>query len=311
MILDILQIIFSAEFFYASIRMTTPLLLAAMGGLLAERAGVLILSLEGMMVAGAFFGFYGGYITGSVWFGVLLAMIGGALIGLVYAIATVSFNANQVVAAVGVNMLAVGVTSVIFRGAFVGGAGQATGPQFLRYRLHFLSDIPIIGDLFFNHIPLVYLAAIVFVLVYLFFKYTDWGLKVKAVGEHPLACESVGISVTKVRYLTIIVCGLIAGIAGSTLSLGYLNRFVEGMVSGRGWIAFSAIILGGWQPVGTLIASFIFGAANALQIRIQAYGLNIPFQFLLMLPYLVTLLSLFIIGKVHSPAAQGQPYSKE
>lgn len=311
MILDILQIIFSADFFYATIRMTTPLLLAAMGGLLAERAGILILSLEGMMVAGSFFGFYGGYITGNLWFGVLLAMIGGAFVGLIYAIATVSFNANQVVAAVGVNMLAVGVTSVLFRGIFAGGAGQAKGPQFSSYRLHFVSEIPVIGNLFFNQIPLVYLAAIVFVLVYLFFKYTDWGLKVKAVGEHPLACESVGVSVTKVRYLTIIVCGLIAGIGGATLSIGNLNRFVEGMVSGRGWIAFSAIILGGWQPVGTLVASFIFGAADALQIRIQAYGLNIPFQFLLMLPYLVTLFSLFIIGKVHSPAAQGQPYSRE
>jgi ABC-type uncharacterized transport system permease subunit len=302
------DVLWSSDLLYATLRLTTPIMFAALGGLLCERAGVLNIGLEGMMLGGALTAYVVSLRTGDPYLGVLGAILVGALTGLLFAAVVITFRANQIVSAVGLNLFMLGITGVAFRAAVGLSSGSSPAPEIPLWKIPGLGDLPGIGPVLFDHLPLVYLVFIILgVITFLFYR-TTWGLSIRAVGEHPKAAATVGIDVIRVRYLTVTWSGIMAAVGGSMLSIGYLNTFTEGMTAGRGFIAFSAIIFGRYGPIGTALASLLFGFADALQLRIQAFGVSIPYQFLIMLPYVVTLLALFAAGRFNAPKASGVPY---
>lgn len=312
-----IQIFTSVAFYAAIIRLTTPLLLAAMGGLVAERAGIITFGMEGMMLMGAIGGAVGSYYIGSVMGGLAFAMLAGMFIALLYAVMCVSVGANQVVSAVALNLGALGLSSTIFALVF---SNRAVGvvtevvnvPSMQPVKIPLLGDIPVLGEIFFNQLPLVYVAILMVPAVWFLLYRTTIGLKIRSVGEHPHAADTVGINVYRVRYLSVLFTGLMAGLAGAFLSIGQLNTFQENMSAGRGFIAYTAIIFGKWEPGGIMLGTLLFGLADALQLRIQALNLPIPYQFLVAFPYIVTLLALVLfVGKATWPAASGQPFKRE
>jgi len=308
---DIFNITFIIALLSASIRLSVPILFAALGGMYSERSGVVNIGLEGIMLVGAFAGVVGSYFTGSYWMGALVAILSGVLIAALFALITVKIKINQIVSGVAINLLAIGLTSFFYRALFGITTVPITVKAFQPYNIPILSNIPIIGEIFFRQTVLVYIA---FLLVpissYIFYK-TSWGLSIRTVGEHPMAADTVGIPVNKVRIICVLISGALAGLGGCFLSLGQFNMFVDNMVSGRGFIAVAAVIFGKWSPKGVLMASLIFGVADALQIRMQMSGIGIPYQFLLMFPYLLTVVAVTgIVGRTTSPKALGKPYEK-
>lgn len=297
----------------SGLRSATPLTFAALGGIFSERAGVVNIALEGIMLTGAFTAMLVSYYTGSPWLGVLAAMLAGGLIALIHAFVSIEFRANQVVSGVAINLLAVGLTSFFLQVIFES-AGQSPSVNDLgKISLSFLKGVPFFYNLLNDLSPMVYLA-ILFVIIanYVLFK-TTFGLRLRAVGEHPEAADTVGISVKGIRYLCVTLSGLLAGIGGATLSVGLLNIFSEGMTAGRGFIALAAVIFGKWTPFGALIAALFFGVADAMQMLAQTLQITfLPREIWLMLPYILTILALAgFIGRSIPPAASGQPYDKE
>lgn len=310
------EVFITAEFYMAIVRMTTPFLLAAIGSLLAERAGVITFSMESMMLMGTIGGIIGSGLSGNVWVGVLVAMSAGMLVGLAYAVLAVSVGAHQIVTSVALNLGALGLTSILYCLAFTRGDEIIQTviyvPGLPVWKIPVLGDIPFIGQVFFNHLPLVYLGYLLVPAVWFILYRTTWGLKIRAVGEHPHAADTVGISVIKVRYIALLFSGAMTGLAGAFLSIGVLNSFMENMTAGRGFIAYTAIVFGKWEPVGVFLGTLLFGAADALQLRIQALNIGIPYQFLIMFPYVVTLIALIsIVGKASWPAASALPFKRE
>ncbi len=303
------QLLWSGDLVYATLRLTTPILFAALGGLMCERAGVLNIGLEGMMLGGALTAYVVALRTGNPWLGILAAVVVGAAVGLLFAVVVVTFRANQIVSAVGLNILMLGLTGVALRAAVGLSTGQSPAPTIPVWKIPGLADLPLIGPVLFAHLPFVYLVFLLAGAMAFIFYRTTWGLAIRAVGENPRAAETVGINVMRVRYVTVVWSGIFAAVGGSILSIGYLNTFQEGLTAGRGFIAFSAIIFGQYTPLGTLLASLLFGFTYALQLRIQAFGIDIPYQFLVVLPYIVTLLALFLTGRSKGPAASGVPYA--
>ena len=273
----------------------TPLLLAALGETIVERAGVINIGLEGVLLMGAFCGMIGCYFTGSPLGGLLLGGISGLLLTLLFAGLTIGFDADQIVVGVSINLLAVGLTGVLYRGIF-GVTGQAlTVTTFAPLSLPLLGSIPFFGPALFHHTFLVYLAILLVPLLGFLLFHTRVGLQLQAVGEHPQAAETLGISVRWVRSTALGIAGVLGGIAGGYLSLAYANTFIENMSAGRGFIALAIVIFGRWRPFGILIGSLLFGVATAIQFHLQALGLAVPYQFMLMLPYLLTLLALILV----------------
>jgi len=313
---ELLTIFLNTDFYVAIVRMTTPLLLAAMGSILAERSGVVTFSMEGMMLMGTIGGIIGSGLTDNVWNGLLLAMVFGMLVGLVYAVVAVSIGSHQIVTSVGLNLGALGLSAVLYSLAFTRGEEVIQTvikvPSLPLWKIPLLGDIPFFGPVFFNHIPLVYLGYLIVPLVWYILYKTTWGLKVRAVGEHPHAADTVGISVAKVRYAALLFGGALNGLSGAYISIGLLNSYMENMTAGRGFIAYTAIVFGKWEPIGVAIGSLIFGAADALQLRVLALNVGIPYQFLVMFPYLVTLIALItVVGRASWPAASGLPFKRE
>jgi simple sugar transport system ATP-binding protein/simple sugar transport system permease protein len=302
---------------HATIRLTTPLLFAAIGGLFSERSGVINIALEGKMLLGALIGFMVAYSTGSPWLGLGAAIVAGAIVALLFAYVTVTLGADQIVTAVAINLIMTGLTGVVFRVMKEANPGSLSAPTFPIWNIPLLNDIPFIGPLIFSHLPLVYVAFLLVPLASFVFYWTTWGLSVRAVGEHPRAADTLGVKVPLVRYLCILWSGMMAAVGGVVLSIGFNSTFIEGMTAGRGFIAFSAIVFGKWTPLGTMLASLLFGFADAFQLRIQSgilapLGiLEIPYQFPVMLPYMVTLVALFFTGRMHWPAAAAIPYKRE
>lgn len=310
------QIFITVDFYVAILRMATPLLLAAIGGLVAEKAGIVTFSMESMMLMGTIAAIVGSGLSDNVWVGVLLALLGGMLIALVYAFMAVTIGAHQIVTSVALNLGMLGLSSILYALAFTRGDEiiqqviKVPGLEVVKIPL--LGDIPIIGAIFFNHYPLVYVAYVSVPLVWYVLYRTSWGLKIRAVGEHPHAADTVGINVHLVRYLSLMVTGALSGLAGAFLSVGLLNSFMENMTGGRGFIAYTSIVFGKWEPGGVLLGTLLFGAADALQLRIQPMGLNIPPQFMTAFPYVVTLLILIlVVGKASWPASSGQAFRRE
>jgi len=307
-----IQAFLTAEFLGNSLRFATPLLLAAMGGVVNERSGVLNLSMDGMMLVGAFAGFAGSYFTGSPWLGILIAIISCMILALVHAFSTVTLSLNQVIVAVAINTFAMGVTSSLLRTFFGTDTNALRSPGFTDVPWpQFLKDLPILGDIFFNQTIFVYIALFSVGAIWWMFYKTTWGLKLRSVGEYPKAAATMGVSVSKVRYTALLFSGFMAGIAGAALSITGLNTFVDNMTAGRGFIAFACIIFGKFNPLGAAGGALMFGVATGAQLRLQAIGTTIPYQLPIMFPYIITLILLIAIGAGAVPAAHGVPYYED
>ena len=294
--------------FAAGVRLATPLVFAALGGILSERSGVLNIGLEGMMIAGTFGGYLGGLLAGDPWAGALGGVLAGALIGFFFAVTAVFLRADQVVLGTGINILGLGLTSYFYRAMYKSGVSQFF-PGFKVTPIPVLSEIPGLGPIFFQQIPLVYLMYFIVPLVAFILYRTTWGLKLRAVGEHPLAADTAGISVTGVRLLAVTLSGAFAGLGGAFLSVGQLSAFTEGLVAGRGFIALAAVIFGRWDPFRSTLGCLMFGLADALQLRLQGLGIPVPIEVFLMFPYLLTLVTFILfVSRVRPPAALGKPY---
>jgi len=302
----------SEPLIHATLVATTPLLLAALGETLVERSGVINIGLEGIILVGAFAGMVGSYFSGSPLLGLLLAAGSGALLALLFAWLTVGLGADQVIVGVSANLLAAGLTGVLYRGLF-GITGQALiVTTFPLLSVPFLASVPFLGPALFQHTFLVYLSLLLVPAIGFFLFHTRAGLQLQAVGEHPQAAETLGISVSWTRSSALVIEGILGGMAGSYLSLAYSNTFIEGMSAGRGFIALAIVIFGRWRPAGVLAGALFFGAATALQFHIQALGSTLPYQFVLLLPYILTLLALALAGtRMSPPSALGQPYKRQ
>jgi len=297
----------------AGVRLATPLLLAALGEIFAERSGILNIGVDGMMLIGALCGFLGSYYTGVPCIGALTGMLGAGMISLIHAYLSVSLATDQVVSGLAINLLCLGLATFLNRGIFGMPLLPPQAASFPPIAIPLLSEIPYIGPALFNHHALVYLALLLVPISYVVLFKTTFGLRISAVGEDPRAAEAVGVNVRRVRYACVFIGGMLAGMGGATLSLAQLSFFKESIVAGRGFIAIAVVMLGRWNPLGALIAALIFGIADAFQLHLQAVGVTtVPSQLLLSLPYLVTIVALLIrVGRPVLPAALGIPYTKE
>ncbi|PKO04290.1 MAG: ABC transporter permease [Chloroflexi bacterium HGW-Chloroflexi-3] len=293
-----------------SIRMSIPLLFPSLGGLISQKAGVYNFGLEGMMLCGAYFGYFGSYITGNPWIGLLLGVVSGGLLGLLLAFTSIHLRVSQLVTGLGIGVFSLGITGYLYR---LIGIGTATTAATLFTSVDFgrLGSLPVIGEIFLSHSWMVYAGFVLVILIAWFFFHTTPGLNFRAVGENPQVADTAGVNVVTNRYLAVVVSGILASLGGAFLTLTQTAYFTENISAGRGWIAISAIVLGKFNPWGVLLACLLFGAADAAQMQIQVMNLGIPYQFLLMTPYILAMLAMVgFVGKVRSPAAMGKPYIK-
>lgn len=308
--------IFTASFFISllasTVRLATPILLPSLGQIYTQRAGILNLSVEGTMTIGAVAGFTATFYSGSLWLGILVGMIFGMFYSLLMAILSVTLRANQVIAGTALNILGAGLAIFFYRVIF---GIQSLPPQvepFKMLRIPVLSDIPVLGVILFQHNIIVYLAFVMVVLTWFILEKTTFGLKIKAVGENPKAADSKGINVSKYRYIAILIGGLYAGAAGAFMSIGYLNIFTESIIGGRGFIAVAVVIFARFLPIRAMWGALLFGVASALQLRLQALGIDVANQLMLMLPYALTIIALVLASKkADFPSAYAIPYSRK
>ena len=310
--MEILTMDFIFQLLLSTIRMATPILIVALAELYSERAGLVNIGLDGIMSFGALIGFVVGIHTQNPWMGVLAGAIGGILVNMIYAFCTVTLCAEQIVYGMAINIFAPALASFIYKMSFADTSVLIQGVTMKTMPIPVLCDIPLLGELFFNHTPLVYFVYLMTPFTAVFLNKTKAGLNFKAVGEFPKAAESLGIHVVRQKYLASAICGALAGIGGAYLTICYTNTYSEGIVSGRGFIALSAVIFGRWLPGGVLASCLLFGFCDALQIRLQLVAPQIPYQFLQMIPYLCTLFALIVFGiKKSGPKTNGQPYFRE
>ena len=295
----------------ATVVRAVPIALAAMAGILCERVAVINIGIEGMLLAGAFAGALFGSIFGN-FFGLILAVLVGGFFGFILAALVVTFRVDQIIAGVAINIFVLGITSFLTSHLLKSNPELNDAPVFKSINLPVLSDIPVLGPVLFKQNIFVYFSIfIVIISTYYLFK-TAYGLRARAVGEHPKAAETLGISVLKTRFHHVIMGGMIAGFGGAWFTLGSVGRFDEGMTGGRGFIGLAAMIFGRWHPVGALFAALIFGFADSLQQKLAILRTPIPSEFLAMAPYLVTIIVVAgIVGNAKPPQAIGQAYVKE
>jgi ABC-type uncharacterized transport system permease subunit len=322
----ILQWSFLVATLSAGIRLAIPVLLAVLGEIITERSGVLNLGLEGIMAVGGFTGFATAYylengfkvgMNGelSAWTGLLVGTFAGALMGALMGFLSITLRADQVISGITLVLLGVGLTDYLYRESFSSMTARVSGLQ--AYPIPILSNIPVAGDILFNSTPPVYLTAFLVVVVSWFLFKTTWGLNIRAAGENPAAADTSGVSVTKTRYLATCLGAALAGLGGAVLTVVQLKLYREGIIAGRGWIAVALVIFASWRPGLALVGALLFGVADSLQYRIQALnqvGLGkgtIPYEFLLMLPYVLTLLALLVrVRRGDTPSMLGRPYIK-
>ena len=295
----------------ATLVAATPLVLAAMGGVMSERSGVVNIALEGIMLTGAFVGFGVAFVTQSLLLGVIAAVIAGLLISALHALLSISFYVDQIVSGMVINILAVGITGVFYRNfeESSGLSGVATLPH---WDIPGLSQIPALGPIFFQNQFVTYASLVAIPAVWFLLYRTVWGLRVRACGEHPEAAETAGINVFLVRYVQVIVGGGLAGLGGAYFSLQQIGNFLPNMTGGRGYIALAAMIFGRWNPFGAFLAAILFASSDALSSRLAIAQVHVvPLQFISMLPYLVTIVVLAgAVGRSVAPAADGKPYRR-
>ena len=300
---------FSVSFLAATMRIATPLLIAALGLVYSERAGIVNIGTEGIMLTGALLGAVGSLLFSSPYIGAIFAIVGGATLGMLFAFFTVTLRASQVVVGFSLNIFTAGLTVTLNRLLL----NQVRVPSFTSYPIPGLSRIPVVGDALFNWPLLVYFAFVAVPIASFVLYKTNIGLKIRAVGDHPKACDTVGINVFKVRYSAIIFSGAMSGLAGAFISMGQLSMFTEGMVAGSGFMALAIVVFGNYSPGMVLFASMLFGASDALKFRLlmTPVGGSIS-QFMNMLPYALAIIALCLIAKrSNRPAFSAVPYKKD
>jgi ABC-type uncharacterized transport system permease subunit len=291
----------------------TPLTLGAFSGLLCERAGVINVAIEGQMLIGAFSAAAVASATGNGALGILAGMLSGGLIAIILAVFAIRYQVDQVVVGIVLDLFCLGLTGFLYdRLLTVYQATLNTAAVFPPIAIPVLSSIPILGPIFFDQNVFVYLMLLLLVVIHVALFHTRWGLRVRAVGEKPRAADTAGINVIRIRYMNVILGGLVAGLAGSFFTIGAVGQFTKNMTSGRGFISLAAMISGHWTPVGGLGASLVFGFADALQNFLSVLNVPISSYFLLMLPYIATILVVAgVVGRARPPAADGKPYVKQ
>ena len=295
-----------------SIAIAVPLVFGALGGVLGERAGVVNIAIDGQLLFGAFAAAVFGTVVGSPWGGLVAAMLAGALVALVLGFFAITYFVDQVIVGVVLNVLVIGLTSFLFGQLLAEHPQDLNSPDhFERIPIPLLGQIPVIGPVLFRQTILVYfMYAAVAVVAWALYR-TKWGLRVRAVGEHPKAADTVGIKVVRTRYTTLLIAGLIAGMGGATYTLVSVPQFGEEMTDGAGYIALAAVIFGRWDPVRATLAALLFGFATNLSGVLSVLGSPVPSQFMLMLPYVVTIIAVAgLVGASRAPAADGIPYRK-
>jgi ABC-type uncharacterized transport system permease subunit len=295
-----------------SLALAVPLVFGALGGVLGERAGVVNIAIDGQLLAGAFAAAMVGSLTGSPWAGLVAAMVAGLLVALVLGLFAISYFVDQVIVGVVLNVLVIGLTGFMFTQVLAPNAESLnTPPRFPGVSIPALGDIPLIGPIFFRQTVIVYLLYVVVAIVAWALYRTKWGLRVRAVGEHPKAADTVGIKVNLTRYKTILLAGAIAGMGGAFYTLVSVPQFNPEMTGGAGYIALAAVIFGKWDPIRATLAALLFGFASNLQGVLSVIGSPVPSQFMLMLPYVVTIFAVAgLVGRSRPPAADGIPYVK-
>ena len=295
-----------------AVMFSVPLIFGSMSGLLCEKSGVINIAIEGQLLFAACVSAMIASISQSVFVGLLFAPIAGALVSLLLAFFAIKYQVDQVILGFVINVLVIGITGFIYSKLLVPyGDTWNAGPTFDRISIPFLSQIPVIGPVLFNQTIVIYLMyAIVAVIQFALFK-TRWGLRTRAIGELPIAADSVGISVNQLRYKNVLLAGLVAGIGGSYFTLGAVGSFTKEMTSGAGFIALACLIFGKWTPRGAVVAALFFGFTTSLQGNLSIMGASIPSEFMLMLPYVATIIAVSgVVGRVRAPAADGIPYKR-
>ena len=298
------------SFFQAALRMATPIAFASLGGMYNERAGVVNIGLEGIMLNSAFFAVYATYLTGSSFLGTIAGLASGLALGAILAVLTVKYHGNQIVVGTGFNVFGLSFSAYMCQKIWGSRGASETIIGLEEKSIPILAKIPWIGPILNNQNVLVYLMILIFIISHILLYKTHWGLRLRAVGENPQAADTSGVNVYQYKYFYIILGCMVASLGGVFLSIGHLNFFAWGMTSGRGFIALAAMILGKWTPFGCLAASFLFGITDALQMRLQALGI-LPSQIILLLPYAITILVLAgFVGRSIAPSNY-KPYVKQ
>ncbi|RST81930.1 ABC transporter permease [Aquibium carbonis] len=306
------EILFTASFWVAAIRIASPLIFATMGELICERAGVLNLGIEGIMAAGAFAGWFTVYSGGDLWTGVAVAAATGAAFGLLHATLTVPLGLSQHVVGIGVTLLATSLTYFTYRLVLPEVTSPPKIEPFQPLPIPYLSDIPILGQALFSQTPLTYLAFVTVAVVAWGLYRTPLGLAVRAAGENPAAVESQGLSVTAIRIGAVMTGSALMAIGGAFLTMSAFNSFFFEMINGRGWICIALVVFGSWRPGKALVGAILFAAFDAYQIRLQQVtGGVVPYQLFLMLPYVLSILALVLVARRATyPKALMVPYQK-
>ena len=292
--------------------LSVPLIFGAMSGVLSERSGVINIAIEGQLLAGAFMSGVIASLTQNTWFGLLIAPFAGAAISWLLAVFAIKYGIDQVVLGFVLNVLVIGLTGFLYKKLLI--PYQSTwnsGGTFAPIEIPLLSKIPVVGPIFFSQSIIVYLMYVVVIVIHISLFKSRWGLRTRSVGEHPTAAESVGIDVNKVRFRNVVIAGAVAGLGGAFFTLGAVGAFSKEMTAGKGFIALAALIFGRWSPLGAVAAALIFGFADNLQGLLTITGTPIPSEFMLMAPYIATIIAVSgFVGKVRAPAADGIPYRR-
>ena len=292
---------------------SVPITIGALSGILCERAGIVNIAIEGMMISGAFAGAVIASLLG-LWAGLLAAIITGALLALVHAVLSIKYKVDQIISGTMINIFSSGLTSYLYlkflqtpENAYLNQSGF-----FKPFAIPLLSKIPVIGPIFFNHNIFIYVMYILVIVLSIALFNTKWGLRHRAMGEYPKAADTLGVNVFRTRYLACLLSGAVAGLGGAYFSLGSVGRFEQTMTAGRGFIALAAMIFGNWTPIGSLGAGMLFGFAESLTTKLSILRFPIPAEVLLMLPYIITIVVLAgVVGRSRGPASSGTPYEKE
>ncbi len=304
----------------SSFQLATPIMIGALAGIWCERSGVINIAIEGMMLVGACFGFWVLYYLRlavpadqygvALTVGVIVAVLGGGLMALLHAWLSIRFAIDQIISGTVINILAAGVTAFIRREYLA--STEAGLDRLPAFSIPILKDIPLIGNIFTNGQPIFYLMFVLLIGSHVVLFYTRWGLRTRAIGEKPSAADTLGINVNRMRWTNVFVAGLIAGLGGAWFSLEVTGTFTEGMTRGSGFIALAAMIFGNWTPFGAFGGALLFGFSDALGLRFQILDVPVPYQFLQMVPYIITLVVLAgLVGRAYAPKAIGVPYKKE
>jgi simple sugar transport system permease protein len=289
-----------------------PLTLGALAGVLCERAGVVNIAIEGMMLSAAMTACVAASITGNLWFGMLVGVLTGAFYGVVHGVLSIKYKVNQIISGTAINIFSTGITSYISAKFLQPIQELNSSGTFRPIEIPLLVKIPVLGPLLFNNNIFVYAMFLFLILIHVGLFYTRWGLRMRSVGEHPRAADTLGINVFRTRYMAVFLGAMMAGFAGSYFTLGSVGRFDEVMTAGRGFISLAAMIFGNWSPFGSFGAGLLFGFADSLATKLAILGIKIPSQFLLMAPYVITMVVLAgVVGRGQMPAADGTPYEKE